>query len=40
MLVSKDGVPMEILKRTKDEELNKKPFRDIIDVMKTAGVCT
>lgn len=39
-LISKDGVPMEILKRSKDEELSRKPFRDVIDVMKTAGVCT
>ena len=39
-LVSKDsGVPLEILKRTKDEEVNRKVFSDITDVMKAAGVC-
>jgi nucleosome binding factor SPN SPT16 subunit len=38
-LVSKDGgVPLEIFKRTKDEEVNKKAFRDIIDAMKSSGV--
>jgi nucleosome binding factor SPN SPT16 subunit len=39
-LVGKDnGVPLEILKRTKDEEVNRKTFSDITDVMKAAGVC-
>jgi len=38
-LVGKDGgVPLVILKRTKDEEVNKKTFSDIIDAMKSAGV--
>lgn len=38
-LTSKDGgVPLEILKRSKDEEVNKKTFSDIIDVMKSSGV--
>lgn len=37
-LVSKDGVALEILKRTKDEEVNKKTFTDITDVIKAAGV--
>ena len=37
-LVSKDGVALEILKRTKDEEVNRKTFTDIMDAMKNAGV--
>jgi nucleosome binding factor SPN SPT16 subunit len=37
-LATKDGVPIEILKRTKDEEQNKKTFRDIIAAIKSAGV--
>jgi len=37
-LVSKDGVALEIFKRTKDEEVNKKAFTDITDVIKAAGV--
>jgi nucleosome binding factor SPN SPT16 subunit len=40
-LVGKEGgVPLEILKRTKDEEVNKKTFSDIINVMKSSGVCS
>jgi len=37
-LATKDGVALEILKRTKDEEQNKKTFRDIITAIKAAGV--
>lgn len=37
-LVSKDGVALEILKRTKDEEVNRKTFTDITDVIKSSGV--
>ena len=36
--MSKDGVALEILKRTKDEEVNKKTFTDITDAIKAAGV--
>jgi nucleosome binding factor SPN SPT16 subunit len=38
-LVGKEGVPLEIFKRTKDEEINRKTFSDITDVMKASGVC-
>ena len=39
-LVGKDGgVPLEILKRTKDEEVNKRTFQDIITALTAAGVC-
>jgi nucleosome binding factor SPN SPT16 subunit len=39
-LVGKDpsGVPLEILKRSKDEEVNRKTFSDITDAIKAAGV--
>jgi hypothetical protein len=38
-LALKDGgVPLEILKRTKDEEASKKAFKSIIDAMKSSGV--
>ena len=38
-LAGKDGgVPLVILKRTKDEEANKKTFSDITDAMKSSGV--
>jgi hypothetical protein len=37
-LITKDGIPLEIFKRTKDEEVNKKAFKDIINVIKGAGV--
>jgi FACT complex subunit SPT16 len=36
-LVTKDGIPLEILKRTKDEETNKKTFATVIDAIKSAG---
>lgn len=40
-LVGKDvGVPLVILKRTKDEGVNKKTFSDITDAIKSAGVFT
>ena len=40
-LTGKDGgVPLVILKRTKDEEANKKTFSDITDTMKASGVAT
>jgi hypothetical protein len=40
-LIGKDGgVPLVILKRTKDEEANKKTFSDITDTMKASGVAT
>jgi len=37
-LSTRDGVALEIFKRTKDEEHNKKTFRDIVAAMKSAGV--
>jgi nucleosome binding factor SPN SPT16 subunit len=37
-LVTKEGVPLEILKRTKDEEINRKTFSDITDAIKSSGV--
>lgn len=37
-LSTKEGVALEIYKRTKDEENNRKTFRDIIAAMKSAGV--
>ena len=39
-LVGKDpsAVPLEILKRSKDEEVNRKTFSDITDAIKAAGV--
>ena len=38
-LVGKEGgVPLEILRRTKDEEVNKKAFSDVIAAMKSSGV--